>query len=324
MNKEEKVILELVEDRLPRVTRYINGIAVEQKDVYTDDLINALLDIAYVQDVLEYVIEDEDYETAFAGIIEEFDEKQLDTLLETLFRRVSLMSDSSVLVKVLTVLIEKINMVSVESSLIGPLLDRILEVVQYEEREKALRPFFDILLPRIPKGWIQELMDKAGRRKLAQTPILPKNCVYWSEMSDGYDILLEIEKSRQDVTYYETVIKDVGHPKSLFLFEIHKGKAETRIYAVKDVVIKPSTKLYYWPFSNVYQDGRACWPELRSMELNELHRLTTLPYLFFTSPSNNDLYRGTKNFRGLLEELSSHDFDDSILIPTGLKVEDII
>ena len=65
-----------------------------------------------------------------------------------------------------------------------------------------------------------------------------------------------------------------------------------QIVAVKDAIVKPKTKLFRYPFSNVYASNQACWPELTNIKIKNLYELQNLPDLFFNSPANNHLFEG--------------------------------
>jgi hypothetical protein len=159
--------------------------------------------------------------------------------------------------------------------------------------------------------------------KTVCTPILPKGTVLYQEESDGTKIVvLERERARRDVIFHNTPYRQVGHPKLLFAFLVRQKKIQDcQIVAVKDVMVKPTTKLFRYPFSNVYPDNRACWPEIRSIKINHLFELQNLPDLFFNSPANNDLFQG-ENLRDWFYKLQNKDFDDKELTPLKVNVQD--
>ncbi|MEF3309384.1 hypothetical protein PV433_10770 [Paenibacillus sp. GYB004] len=103
------------------------------------------------------------------------------------------------------------------------------------------------------------------------------------------------------------------------------------ILTVTDKVIGPNSEVFYYPYSNVQHADKsmqACWPELSKIGegkdiYNNLHLLSTLPYLFLNSPSNNDLYK-YENLRDRFIEFSDKDFDDGTLESTGKTLADYL
>lgn len=145
----------------------------------------------------------------------------------------------------------------------------------------------------------------------------------YQEESDGTKIVvLERERARRDVIFHNTPYSQVGHPKLLFAFLVKQDMIRAcQIVVVKDVSIKPKTKLYRYPFSNVYSENRACWPELTNIKIKSLFELQNLPDLFFNSPANNHLFEG-ENLREWFYKLQNKDFDDSALKPLNVNVQD--
>lgn len=153
---------------------------------------------------------------------------------------------------------------------------------------------------------------------VCSSPILPKGTLTYQEDNRGnYILAIEVEPQKRDVQFYQTTFENVGHPRLIFVFTVDKSKhAKASLFAVKDPVIKATTKLYHYPFANVYGNGGCCWPELSDIQIEDPVQLANIVHLYFNSPHNNHLYGG-QNLRELLTELTDKDFNDSKLKPFG-------
>jgi hypothetical protein len=199
-----------------------------------------------------------------------------------------------------------------------------------EDDLEALDAMFSELAKKAsPKAIVNAARPHMSDQKLS-SPVLPKNCVFFQEYGNGKAVVgIEVEKGRHDVIFGDkgqTVYKKVGYPAMLFWFSFFNEKAEASVVAVKDSIIKASTELYRFPFSNVYQSGSICWPSLSRNRIQDLHQLATLPYLFLGAPKNMDLYENIEkiNLRELLDSLQNQDFDDEKLVPHGKTISDLL
>lgn len=239
------------------------------------------------------------------------DEKSLNQMLVLLLNRVSTLNDASDFNQLFITLLGKVNISDANKELIGTLLK---ELANRAVKEK------DINIKR----WFQEqIAAYVPRQKTITTPLLPYGTILYQEEVSGHQIVvLEIEKKRWNINYYKTPYESVGHPKMLFEFVIRGKSIEgCRIFALKNGNVKSSSKLYRYPFGNVNSNNVACWPQLNEIEINRLTQLRNLPQLFFNSPTNDHLYDG-KNQREKILALQGNDFDDEVLVDTGLTFAD--
>ncbi|CCF16728.1 hypothetical protein BLGI_4697 [Brevibacillus laterosporus GI-9] len=260
--------------------------------------------------------------------IQQISESNLNIFLKSILSRVQDINDSSVIEKLLLTLLNKADILTtLNHDLVSSTLEQLSKRIEQETEEELLHSMFFKLAMHSKKEWIDEVMDLLAkeRRTLVSTPILPKNCIGYRELTGGLrEIIIEVDKQRWNVTYYDSVIKSVGHPKMIFVFRIKDEFIEScSIYAVKDSIIRERTRLYRYPFTNVFENHKACWPELRHHKIKKLFQLSTLPHVFLTSPSNNHGYQGS-NVRDKFASLSESDFNDEELVFTGILVKDIL
>ncbi|MGF7033509.1 hypothetical protein J2T17_004457 [Paenibacillus mucilaginosus] len=333
-----------------RVISREEGLTVRDQAVEIPDLLNALLgmvepfelyellmkDADLVQEVIEpslqhlsgteltgmiSMILDRARSTEDMGLIAElfklvaarFDlnslsDKSLVGVMECVLRRVSSLTDDSVFEDLFLLLLTKVKLASTKS----PSLMR-----------NVIRELTNIKDPQAAQFLRDAIGQIAKPVKTVCTPILPKGTVLYQEESDGSRIMvMEREAAKRNVIYHKTEYKQVGHPGMLFAFKIRGERIiGCRIVAVKDTYVKPTTKLYAYPFSNVYGDASACWPDLKSIPVTDLFQLQHLPELFFNSPANDHLFGGA-NLREWFMKLQNQDFDDTELKPLGMQVQE--
>ncbi len=344
------IVLPESDTTLARVISREEGYTVKEQRVRIDDLLNAMLSMVepfeltklimkngdMVSEIVEPAIENlkgsslskalgmvverakdtdnmELVVDLFKAVASKFDlglldEESLTGFLRHLLMRVGGIKNDEVFAELFLILLSKVKLASNRNE---ELLRGVLESLS-RIQDSEVKEFF--------RGIAAEFVRKV---KTVCTPILPKGTVLYQEESDGTKIVvLERERARRDVIFHNTPYSQVGHPKLLFAFLVKQDMIwACQIVVVKDVSIKPKTKLYRYPFSNVYSDNRACWPELTNIKIKSLFELQNLPDLFFNSPANNHLFEG-ENLREWFYKLQNKDFDDSALKPLNVNVHD--
>jgi hypothetical protein len=290
----------------------------------TDDMdqITSMLSI-----LLKRVDEKEDQEIVrciFKALADQYDLSQLDGevlnhLLTMILRRVKQLDHPESYHEMLDTLLKRLPIADLEGRYVGRILQDVATYAKNTEDRKTIQEMFYILSRKAEKEWIREILAPyVQKQKIVRSPILPKGCILYQEELDGTKlVVIEVEKQKWDTTYHATNFKQVGFPKLLFLFALKNKKVRAKVVAVKDTLVKPSTKLYRYPYSNVFDDFSTCWPDLQGIKITDLYQLTTLPHLFITSPNNDHAYRG-KNLRERFVRLQGQDFDDDELESTGL------
>lgn len=78
----------------------------------------------------------------------------------------------------------------------------------------------------------------------------------------SFDVLITVSE-HLGVIYLFGVPKQVVFPDLVFLFQVREGKLSTSFcFALKQDasgMIGPASRLCYYPFGNVYDDGKICW-----------------------------------------------------------------
>lgn len=179
-------------------------------------------------------------------------------------------------------------------------------IMLVEDVAKALNEMVDEqqskgeLLGRLPKGYLNALYSSSGNFKV------------WVTM-----------KSEKRPLLYYGKTELVPFPNLLLEFEVSHTKVNrSKIYSfVGDA--KEGMQLYRFPFGNVYDDGKICWGNMSLPSVKRLEEIEQLVGMFFSSETNDDLFRG-KDFptqRTFIEELKKYDdFPDKYLKSTGMNL----
>ncbi|MDQ0255558.1 truncated hemoglobin YjbI [Evansella vedderi] len=323
---EPEELLEIVVNHGGMIEEVLEPIISEKDEKSIMRLLNIFYERAKSEENLSVVGQ------IFKTTAQRFDISQLapetlSQLLSLVLQRVEDLKEPETFDFLFLTLLERLNVTDAKGELVTRVLQSTLNIAKKEERQDVIKSMFHILAGKAEQDWVRSVLAPyLKERKVVRSPILPKNCVLYMEELDGTKIcVIEVDKQKFDVKYHNTEYENVGHPKMLFEFHVTPQQRirTARIYAVKDTVIKPETKIYRYPFSNVYGDFRACWPDIYGEPIKDIHQLTTKPFLFINSPSNDHLYRG-KNLRDVFASLQGKSFDDSLLEETGLTVKEQI
>lgn len=137
------------------------------------------------------------------------------------------------------------------------------------------------------------------------------------------NVITIITEGKQIMTYEKTRF-DICTPSILFFFQIVEERLQsTKVFAIKDKIVKDTSKIYTYPFGNVsLYDGRVCWGLNQLKKIKKLKDLEEIMTLFINSPCNSDHYDGKLccgqdiTLRQLFEGLKTLDkFPDSYLMP---------
>lgn len=112
--------------------------------------------------------------------------------------------------------------------------------------------------------------------------------------------------------------KNVGLPRILFAIKVCNNKCVNfKIFCVKekDAFITNETKLYKYPFSNVFHDGSVCLGNnsISSFQLKSINNIILIPEMFLSMPNSDHAYSNKKPYNEFLEELQDKKFDDNLL-----------
>lgn len=179
-----------------------------------------------------------------------------------------------------------------------------------------------------------KLIEKNTEISTVCTGVLPDRCVSYRENHNGSKyVLVDVGRFRIDLTYEKTVYEDFPIPRLLFGFNIYKDFRITSVnVAVADLgVLRESTKLYRYPFSNV-SGYNMCIGSNAMPRIKLLRQLSGIPNYIFSMPDNNDRYSPERTklnmeYRDMLEFLKDKDekfYYSDVLIPTGKTLSDFI
>ena len=171
-------------------------------------------------------------------------------------------------------------------------------------------------------------------RDLLSSGFLPENCLHVSMNSLERHFILWNPELRADIIYTDMKYPDFPLPRLIFgVRMLEDGKvAECSIGVVADEKPSPETPMFYYPFSNVYSDGRVCSGNNILPRYKKLAALRHFPRYLLELPDNDDMYDPTKNklglgHRELLEHLKDKDpayYYSDILIPNGMTLDAFI
>lgn len=120
------------------------------------------------------------------------------------------------------------------------------------------------------------------------------NGYYDAWISNIYDktfsCIVTVSQSVYPAQYFEKMYR-MPFPALVFYFDVKSGVVnKSKCFAMKDTVVTDTTKLYYFPYSNVYDDGNICWGTNQLPELSCLKDIDLLVQLFMGATYNNDLW----------------------------------
>lgn len=255
---------------------------------------------------------------------------QVATLLSILIRDIEGIYDKETLQLMFLLLAEKLSFFDYpEAELLKETTKWIYKQATSSHNKMVNELFLEMAKVVSPQTVVQAAAPYHEKVKLT-TPILPKGCVFYQELTDKIRVGIEVEKGNHDVIFGEideSLYKQVAYPKLLFWFDIQKnGHMVPHVVAIKDLIINDQTELYHFPYSNVFRNGNICWNTLKQSPEYDLRQLEILPYIFLGATKNMDLYVAAHdiNLRDLLESMQGEIFDDSLLIPMNKKVRDLI
>ena len=172
------------------------------------------------------------------------------------------------------------------------------------------------------------------RKEEANSGFLPRNCFHVSIRSDESRSYCRWHPELyEDISYFGTTYERFPLPRLVFGFQVSKeGKVfSCRLGVVKDELLKETTPMFVYPFSNVFGFS-LCTGNNALPVYKQAHTLATLPGFLLRLPNNNDSFNAKNNkprmtYRELLEYLKNKEpsfYYSDILIPNGKTVRDFM
>ena len=205
------------------------------------------------------------------------------------------------------------------------------ETIRVEEKRKGITSVKEIM----PDDLIQIFANSAQEATFIETGFLPQNCLSVKIRDTKKEVIIWHSALYADVSYYNTVYEHFPLPRMVFAFGIDpKGKTSThRLAVIADEKPSPITKVYEYPFSNVYSHTGICIGAANTMPTySELRSLATLPNYILSIPNNDHNYSVTNNklklgYRELLDHLKDKPpeyYYEEVLMPRKYTLQDFI
>ena len=180
-----------------------------------------------------------------------------------------------------------------------------------------------------------DCINKSILRGSVRSGLLPKNCLSFTANDNGSkNIFILHPEDKTDITFLNAEYKDFPLPRLVFGFSIsNEGRISgCRLGVIENSsMIKPDTKMYHWPLSNVSYT-HICVGNNTLPKCTSPHTLGSIPYLILAMHNNLDHYSVTSNrmrleMRDLLELLKDKQqsyYYENILVPSGAVLGDFI
>lgn len=152
---------------------------------------------------------------------------------------------------------------------------------------------------------------------------------YIIKSNDTQYIVLKMDKGTKSMTVKNILFNNVHVPACVFVIKIFKSLIQTcYIACVKDEIIDDTTKMFRYPFGNVYSDCRICFGnnDMALHKTNDLMNLHSFPSRFFMMNDTGFNWVSTtkhKQIQDYVKYLTENEFDEDTLIPCQNKFKDI-
>lgn len=186
---------------------------------------------------------------------------------------------------------------------------------------------------QVSKNAGDTIKNKCGE-VLLRTPIFPSfgdvsTLQYIVHDSETQHIILKKDACKHDFNFHGKIYKKISIPTTIFTFRIYKGLIQAGYVAcVKDKVITEDTKIYKYPFGNVYSDTRICFGanSMANHKCDVFQSLHSMPSRFLlmeTTSFGNNKYK-IDNYEDLYKSLQTEEFDLDKLIPHNMTYKEYI
>ncbi len=157
--------------------------------------------------------------------------------------------------------------------------------------------------------------------------LLPEHCVYISMSDKEKHLVLWNPELRADISYGDIEYPDFPIPRLVIgVRMLPNGKVvDCSIGVVEDGPLSLDTKMYFYPFSNVYENSGVCVGNNVLPTYKKQTGLKNFPRYLLDIPDNDDFYDPGHNRLGLghgklLEHLKDKEpsyYYSDILVPNG-------
>jgi hypothetical protein len=207
----------------------------------------------------------------------------------------------------------------------------LTEEIFVEERRRGMYSVKQIL----PAELLTLLKSGVKNGKCIDSGFLPENCLSMKIYDDKKDVALWRPAVPADVTYFDTLYERFPMPRLAFAFWLTpEGKTSNyRLAVMADEKPSPDTRLFEYPFSNVYNNSGICIGASNEMPVHKSPRtLSALTDFILSLPNNDHNFTAARNrpglgYRDLMEHLKDKDaayYYDRVLIPSRFTLSDFI
>ena len=142
------------------------------------------------------------------------------------------------------------------------------------------------VIPDLPKGYYKGAVGEQGE--------------------NSFKVLIVIPAGRRMLNYYGDNM-EVPFPELLFSSTVVNGnQVDSRMFVINSNKLSAETKLYHYPFGNVYGDGHICWGNNVINGIKKMSDVDRIVVNFFGSETNDDLFvpsHGIRTQRELLKKI---------------------
>ena len=178
------------------------------------------------------------------------------------------------------------------------------------------------------------LNESYRNSETVETGLLPEHCLSVSIGKGEKTFILWNPELRADMTYGDVEYLNFPIPRLVFGIRLlDTGRvAGCTLGVVADEKPTPSTLMYHYPFSNVYEDSRVCTGNNVLPRYKKQAALVNFPRYLLGIPDNDDMFSPERNklklgHKELMEHLKDKDpayYYTDILIPNGKTLADFI
>lgn len=205
------------------------------------------------------------------------------------------------------------------------------ETITVEEKRNGVTRVKQIA----PDDLIQIFATSTHEANYIETGFLPENCLSVRIRNEKKEVVIWHPSLFADITYYKTLYEHFPLPRMVFAFEIgRQGKTSShRLAVIADEKPTPETKVYEYPFSNVYSHTGICIGAANSMPRHKnLRTLAALPNFILGLPNSDHLFTPAHNklklgYRELLDHLTDKPpeyYYEKVLVPRKATLQDFI
>ena len=186
-----------------------------------------------------------------------------------------------------------------------------------------------------PSDLIDVFRNSAEAKECFETGFLPKNCLSVKIYDHKKEVAITHSALYADITYFKTRYEHFPLPRMVFSFGYTPECkiVSYRLAVIDDEEPTPTTKLYEYPFSNVYSHTGICVGAANDIPRHKsLRTLSALPNYILGLPNNDHNFSAANNklrlgYRELMEHLRDKPpeyYYEKVLVPRNFTLQDFI